>query len=174
VILAGTGHRPNNLGGYGISVMDRLVLLAKEALEILEPAKCISGAALGWDTAIMRASIILDIPFIAAVPFLGQESAWPESSQAAYQDLLSRAESVHVISSGGYSASKMQTRNEWMVDNCDAVLALYDGQSSGGTRNCLEYATRKNRLQFNLWEAWQALGSDNFNGVLQECLRGEE
>ena len=33
----------------------------------------------------------------------------------------------------------MQERNEWMVNNCDVLIAVWDG-TSGGTANCVKYA----------------------------------
>lgn len=38
----------------------------------------------------------------------------------------------------------MQIRNQWMVDRADQVIGIWDG-TSGGTANCLEYATSKNK-----------------------------
>ncbi len=35
----------------------------------------------------------------------------------------------------------MQKRNEWMVDNCDMLVAVWDG-TDGGTYNCIDYAKR--------------------------------
>jgi uncharacterized phage-like protein YoqJ len=97
--------------------------------------------ALGIDQDFARVCIEMRIPFIAAIPFVGQESNWPFESQQRYQEILSYAYCVYVVSGGGYAAWKMQTRNEWMVDNCDILIAVWDG-SSGGTRNCINYANK--------------------------------
>jgi uncharacterized phage-like protein YoqJ len=35
----------------------------------------------------------------------------------------------------------MQDRNIWMVDHCDALIAVWDG-TSGGTANCVRYAQK--------------------------------
>ena len=40
-----------------------------------------------------------------------------------------------------YAVWKMQKRNEWMVDNCDAVIAVWDG-APGGTANTVDYARK--------------------------------
>lgn len=95
--------------------------------------------ALGVDQDFAQISIELAIPFTAALPFIGQEDRWPESSRKYYEWLLERADDVVVVSPGGYSAAKMQVRNEWMVDNCDHLVAVWDG-SEGGTGNCVRYA----------------------------------
>jgi uncharacterized phage-like protein YoqJ len=154
MIIAGTGHRPDKLGGYDWKVADRLFDVALTGLERLKPTKLISGMALGWDQAVARAAVALNIPFIAAIPFVGQEKKWPESSQITFRLLYGLAAEVVIVCDGGYAGWKMQKRNEWMVDHCDHVLALWNG-SSGGTENCIKYAEAKGRPITNLWEHWK-------------------
>jgi uncharacterized phage-like protein YoqJ len=153
LIIAGTGHRPKTLGSYDPRTAQRLVDLAGAALEKYRPAQLISGMALGWDTALATAAHDLNIPFVAAVPFRGQELAWPEESRDRYHRLLAVATEVTVVSKGGFSAAKMQRRNEWMVDRCDLVLALWNG-GPGGTGNCVAYASLRERKVVNLWSSW--------------------
>ena len=42
-----------------------------------------------------------------------------------------------------YSRLCMIRRNQYMVDRSALVIAVYDGQEGGGTRNTLEYAIRQ-------------------------------
>jgi uncharacterized phage-like protein YoqJ len=157
MIIAATGHRPDKLGGYGNPVASqRLMDLAADHIDKARPAKVISGMALGWDTAFGWAAVHLRIPLIAAVPFRGQESRWPVSSQTLYRLLLDRAEDVVVVCDGGYAVWKLQKRNEWMVDHADRMCALWDG-SAGGTRNCVEYALNKGKPVTTLYQAWKAM-----------------
>lgn len=157
MIVAGTGHRPNKLGGYTRDARTHLFNTAIKSLEHLQPTKLISGMALGWDQALARACVELSIPFIAAVPFAGQETVWPAASQREYHELCEAASDLIIVSPGGYSAAKMQIRNEWMVDHCDRVLALWDG-SPGGTRNCVDYAKTVNKPISNAWKCFQRMG----------------
>lgn len=151
MIIAGTGHRPDKLGGYGHKPLVHLVNLAEDWLEENKPEKVISGMALGWDYALACAAFNLDIPIIAAVPFKGQESRWPDESQRNYRALLKECEQVVYVCEDGYAVWKMQKRNEWMVDNCDVVLAMWNG-SPGGTANCVRYAEKAGKPIVNLWE----------------------
>lgn len=142
-----TGHRPNKLGGYKlpnptyISICKRI----ESALLELKPDVVISGMALGIDQWAANIAIKLNIPFIAAIPFVGQEAIWPLESKRIYKILLGRAQSQHIVSEGGYSAQKLQIRNEWMVDQLtepdDTVMAIWDG-TRGGTGNCVAYAEK--------------------------------
>lgn len=151
MIVAGTGHRPNKLGGYGMPATVRLVDLARDWLEENKPEKVISGMALGWDYALAAAAFDLDIPFIAAVPFEGQDKMWPDESKRNYRALLEEADKVVYVCEPGYAPWKMQKRNEWMVDACDTLLAVWNG-TSGGTANCVRYADSKGKPIVNLWD----------------------
>lgn len=153
MILAGTGHRPDKLGGYGSDVEIKLFNFAVEQLRKLEPVVVISGMALGWDMAIAEAAIQCNIAFDAYIPFMGQESRWPLASQIRYNLLLNNARDIKIISEGGYAVWKMQTRNIAMVDDCTDLLALWNG-TSGGTANCLGYARKHNVNIINVWDQW--------------------
>jgi uncharacterized phage-like protein YoqJ len=142
MIISGTGHRPQKLGGFSIVRNKIFNYVCKTAEEILikeNPTKIITGMALGWDTWLAQIAYKLRIPFIAAVPFVGQESIWPAESKSTYAKLLNLASEVVIVSEGLYSPEKMQRRNEWMVNHSDKVLAVWDG-TNGGTGNCVKYA----------------------------------
>lgn len=155
MIICGTGHRPNKVGGYSKEARSKLYDIAKDWLVTNKPDKVISGMALGWDQALANAAYVLDIPLIAAVPFAGQQQAWPEESREFFDMLLSKAEEIVIVSDGGYAPWKMQVRNKWMVDHCDQVLAMWDG-STGGTGNCIQYAKKVGKPIVNLWEMYDS------------------
>ena len=151
MIIAGTGHRPIKLGGD--AVQGRLVDLAVAVLKRHEPTAVISGMALGWDQALADAAVRFGIPLHAMVPFEGQEDPWPEYLQTHYHNLLKAAAKVTIVTEGGYTAAAMQKRNVWMVDQCDLVVALWNG-SEGGTAHCVRYAERVGKPVKNYWSAW--------------------
>jgi len=153
MILSATGHRPDKLGGYSREVFGKLVRLAELGIAKNAPTKIISGMALGWDQAIAQASINRGIPFTAAVPFPGQEMRWPDFSRTEYARILKCATEVVFIAQT-YSPFAMQKQNEWMVDNSNHVLALWNGTPSG-TANCLSYARKIGRTYDNFWPIWE-------------------
>lgn len=142
-VVAVTGHRPNKLGGYDIPnpLYDLVVAGLVSAFEKFKPDYVITGMAIGVDQWAAEVCINMNIPFIAAIPFEGQENVWPPKSQAKYQLLLSKAAEKYVICQGGYEPKKMQARNEWMMLACHQVVAVWDG-TPGGTQNCLGSATK--------------------------------
>lgn len=145
MIVAFTGHRldklPNKQTGYKLPnpTYIHVCQQIEKALKELKPKKVISGMALGVDQWAAMISHKLNIPFIAAIPFEGQESKWPEQSQKTFRALRKLASEEVIVSSGNYSADKMQIRNKWMVDHCDLLIGIWNG-TNGGTANCIEYA----------------------------------
>jgi uncharacterized phage-like protein YoqJ len=141
MIVAFTGHRPDKLGGYKLP-NDTYIKVCRsidKALKELKPEKVITGMALGVDQWAAMIAYKLGIPYLAAIPFENQESNWPQKSQRTYQLLRKLAAEEVIVSDGSYSVDKMQTRNVWMVDNCNKLIAVWDG-SAGGTSNCVKYA----------------------------------
>ena len=160
VRLVVTGHRPQDLGGYG---QESFLLLVDFAARYLQRAKyridtVICGMAQGWDMAIAQACLQVGIPFRAFVPFLGQESQWNASTQRQYQQPLSSAADVVVVSEGGFAPWKMQVRNQAMVDQGDVLLALFSGRP-GGTANAVAYAGKRGVMIVNLWGDWTAFSA---------------
>lgn len=129
-------------------------LLATQIMrELPKDTIIISGMALGWDQELCAAAQENGLTVWAYIPFRGQESRWNESNQARYHSLLKKCAKVVVCSHGDYNPWKMQVRNEHMVDAADVVLALWDG-SSGGTGNCVQYATQEEKPIWNVYPEW--------------------
>ncbi len=151
MIIAFTGHRPDKLGGYKlpnptyIKVCREIDSLLRE----LQPKNIITGMALGIDQWAASVAYKLGIPFVAAIPFEGQEKAWPLKSQRTYALLRRLAVEEVIVSPGGYEVAKMRLRNRWMVDNCDALIAVWNG-SAGGTDNCVQYANSVNKKIYRI------------------------
>lgn len=153
MIYAVTGHRPNKLGGYSKEVRAKLAYFMKDFLSSLKPDSVYTGMAQGLDQAVAWACWSLNIPYIAAIPCEDHDKMWPDEAKERYKIYLSHASSVILLSPGPYAAWKMQARNEYMVDHCDHLLALWDG-SPGGTANCVNYAIKKGVPWSNLWPKW--------------------
>lgn len=151
MIIAGTGHRPNKLGGYNKQSRQKLTSIAKTYLQNNKVDLVISGMALGWDTALAIASIQLNIPLSCYIPFKGQEIKWYPDSIKLYHAILNKADEVKYICEPGFANYKMQKRNEAMVNDCDILLAMWNG-TNGGTHNCIKYANKINKPIVNLYD----------------------
>lgn len=158
MIVCGTGHRPDKLGGYDAGVRGKLYDVAHNYLAMEHRiSEVVSGMALGFDQALARVAIDLGIPVVAAIPFQGQERKWPADAQAYYRKLLERCKFAKLVCEGDYAPQKMQARNEWMVDYSHRVVALWNGDPTGGTYNCVQYAKGLCRPIDNLWHDWESL-----------------
>src|SRR5215216_5847964 len=93
-IVVATGHRPNKCGGYTTAAQLLLKQIAIAWMAALKPRGAVSGMALGWDTAIVQACLHLGLPYVACIPFQGQESQWPSASRHAYHEYLSNAVNI--------------------------------------------------------------------------------
>lgn len=157
MVIAGTGHRPDKLGGWDTTDdwWPRLVSVAEESLDRYRPSKVVSGGAAGWDLALSTAAKNLEIPLVMAIPFLGQERRWNSFWQGIYNESMEYGE-VNILTPGedlSYDIIRqaLLDRNVWMVDNCDMVLAMWNGDSSGGTAHCIRTCNTKGRMWVNLW-----------------------
>lgn len=146
--IAFTGHRPQKLGGFDDSTnlcVPVVNAIHKEMCKLsLRDVTIISGMAMGVDQWVAQYAVTRGIPFHAYVPFKGQEVKWFKETQQKYFTLLKAAQKIIYVCDPGYAAWKMQKRNEAMVDNCDILIAIWDG-TSGGTDNCVRYAQSKNK-----------------------------
>jgi uncharacterized phage-like protein YoqJ len=154
MILAGTGHRPDKLGGYSDRTNEKLKAFCVIQLQKHKPSTVISGMAQGFDMALAEAASELGIDWIAAIPCPLQQSRWPAPAQERYCELLQKAKSTHTLSAR-YHARCMQVRNEWMVDECTHLLALFN-RSPGGTKNCVMYAAENEVPIIHVWDEWKA------------------
>lgn len=141
-----TGHRPNKLYGYNLSD-PRWQKLKKQFKQILKENNCdeaITGMALGVDTVFALAALELKdegygIKLHCAIPCKNHSCKWIKESVDQYNEILSKADIVNLVSDEEYKPWLMQKRNEYMVNLADKVIAVWDG-SSGGTANCVRYA----------------------------------
>ncbi len=146
-----TGHRPEKLH-FTENVIK--FHLEKEIRKAIDDGISIfiSGMARGVD--IWAAEIVLQfrsageqVKLICAIPFEGFELGWEKAWQGRYQKIIKNADLVRYICHC-YHRSCFQMRNMWMVDHSVRVIAVYNG-CSGGTRNTIDYAQRKN-IKINL------------------------
>lgn len=150
-----TGHRPESLYGYNptsdgnFKVLDKLRDIIIDHIENKGVDTFITGMALGIDMWAARIVNKLkeDYPHIklhAAIPCDKQYKTWHQTSIDEWHMIVDYCDDVHYVSNEPYTNWCMQKRNEYMVDNADLVIAVWDG-SSGGTCNTVKYAKKMNK-----------------------------
>lgn len=155
-ILTVTGHRPNKINKdlyswkspISRTYINFFMNYIRDYVEENGPTTCRSGMALGVDTMFAIATLRLKkegypVKLEACIPCMGQEKMWTEPGKALYQKILEEADFLTKVSDEPYNHTCMQDRNEYMVNGCSNVLAIWDG-TQGGTGNCVEYAESQN------------------------------
>lgn len=153
--IAITGHRPSKLGNdYALtsplihSIKAKIQDYINNHLINLkhDPIQFITGMALGIDTLFAQIAIENEIPFIAAIPCVNHQGKWPVKSRQVYDSILAnKLCTKHIVTPTEYTYECMQNRNIWMVDNCNLLIAVWDGVEQGGTWNCIKYAREQGK-----------------------------
>lgn len=107
-----------------------------------------SGMARGAD--MWCAEIVLElkksfpqINLTALIPCPDQTSGWTNDEIQRYQRILNECHRKLLISKT-YTKSCMMKRNQVLVDSCDILIAVFDGQK-GGTANTVKYAQSRGK-----------------------------
>lgn len=145
MIVAATGHRPNDIKESHQEVETKV----RNKLRAAKATRLICGMAEGFDLIAARAAMDLGIPITAARPWNTHKvgELWKED----YAKVLEYADVVHVVvERDTYHVSYLHKRNEWMVDNADAVMAYWNGKEAGGTFACRKYAKKVGKPVANI------------------------
>jgi uncharacterized phage-like protein YoqJ len=149
MIVAATGHRPPRMGNPDFG---QLTAFATSQIHRIQPSVLMCGLAMGWDLACGIAAIRLGIPVWAISPFTGQADRWPIVDRKRRDWVIDRADFWKEIYKD-FRTDAFVWRNIWMVNDCDAILALYSG-IPGGTDHCVKYAISQHRTIHNVWDEW--------------------
>lgn len=146
--LCFTGHRPEKLCSKFHENSEDIISIKNQLRTCVEQAIAdgfdtfYTGMARGVD--IFAGEIVMElrenhpIKLMAVVPYKGQEKFWDEQWQKRYNKLIDNSDGTFVLYDKYYKYS-LQERNEFMVENSQRVIAVYNG-SLGGTRNTIEFA----------------------------------
>lgn len=154
-----SGHRPESLGGY-----DKTAPMNAEVRAFLWNAidrlrqrgyrQFISGGALGVD--LWAAELVLnyhDNELIMAIPFEDYGSNWVSEEDkdflATYRRIASK---TIIVCEGGYFDEdgkpqkwKNHARNQWMMENSDLIVAVWNGSAKGGTASAVRGGKKAGR-----------------------------
>ncbi len=154
-----TGHRPtrfkwkydennNSCKRLKKRMRDQFVLLYEQGVR-----QFWVGGALGVD---MWAGEILlrlkeqpeysEIKLMVALPFEGHDAGWDERSKKRLAFLIRHSEKTVVVGEKGQTSEvNYRRRNEYIVDQADCLLAVYDDDRSirSGTGKTVNYAKEK-------------------------------
>lgn len=151
-----TGHRPQSLPFRFNETDERCISLKQklrtEIVRMIEDEGAdyfISGMAIGID--MYAAEIVLDlkdanypdIKLECAVPCESQQEKWAKALQERYAANVAKCDKRTLLQKE-YTPGCMEKRNRYMVDQADALIAVWDGRPSG-TGKTIRYAMEKNK-----------------------------
>lgn len=143
-----TGYRPEKLPFFGEDdpmCIDLKQRLSEQIEKLINDGadEFYTGMALGVDT--WAAQAVLEhkkshpeIKLIAVVPCPEQASKWSAPDKARYKTILGQCDKILTISPN-YTRDCMLKRNRVLVELCDMLVAVYDGQK-GGTGYTVNFA----------------------------------
>lgn len=129
--VAITGHRPGRIVGQERDIKKWI----EDYLAGVDCTEAYSGMAMGTDQIFAKVVEDMDIPLICCYPYRR------DKFHPIEQEINSKAKDVKFISEE-YSKQSYWIRDKYMVDNCDVLLAVFDGNKKGGTWITVDYAQR--------------------------------
>jgi len=139
-----TGHR------YITSKHSQAInYLINKAIE-LGVTEFFSGMAIGTNLLATKILISRNLPWIAVIPCQDQTQKWPNYLKLEYEQIKIKAKEI-IILADKYTNNCMAIRNQFMINNSDILLSVYDGKisSKSGTKLTTEMAKKKGLIIFN-------------------------
>jgi uncharacterized phage-like protein YoqJ len=140
-VIAITGHRPEQINNM-VWVQNALASVFNE----LKPELIIQGMAAGVDLLSAKVAYQEGYPFVAARPWATHTPRIDDTE--LYEWALDNAERIDIVDDAtSYLGPWLyHNRNEYMVNNADIVVAVWNGDSKGGTAACVRYAKKIGKL----------------------------
>ena len=131
--IALTGHRPKRLPNrvsVSVWITEQLLKYKDE----IEEVYC--GMAQGADQIFAGIAQMLEIPVICCYPYK-KKKYYPKELE-----IINKSKDV-IYTSEKYTGNNVYwIRDKYMVDNCDVLFAVFDGEENGGTWITIEYARK--------------------------------
>lgn len=156
MIVTGIAHAPRRLNERTSLPSGEMVYLAKRALRLYRATRLITSLSPGWEQALAKAALELDLPITVAIPYPGRDQNWDRAARTSYLSLLTRADEVVRICDEPDEEAEMEG-HRWRVDESDLVLSLWDYEFSGETYEVMTFALQTGKTVVNLWQDWDHL-----------------
>jgi hypothetical protein len=156
VIVTGIALPVAQLGEKTSLPSPELVHLAVNALKIYQASNLYTCLARGWEQALAKAALELQIPMSVMIPYPEQGQAWPRNARAAYHQLRSQATELRQVISCQPSSANLDYHC-WMAAQSDLVIVLWDYTFQGEVFQVIDYAIRHDKRVVNLWQEWENL-----------------
>ncbi len=146
-VVAFTGHRPQGLDAFHEEAKRKLRAILQHEIQcaIKRGANTfLSGMAMGVD--LIAAEEVLHakkagypIRLLAVLPFQAQANTYPPPMRTRYEAALAAADEV-ILLQQGYTKQCFEKRNRYLVERCDLLVAVFNGNERTGTAQTMRMA----------------------------------
>jgi hypothetical protein len=175
VTIGVTGHRV-------LADLDKVTAGVDEALQTIgeafpgQPLSVISSLAEGADRLVVRRAlahprtrVIVPLPLAPADYMTDFQS---QESRTEFTSLLERADEVVVMHPSPSRQQAYATAGAWVLDQCDVLIAIWDGEPSGGFGGAGDMVAQARRRGVPV--AWIRAGNRSPNSVKPTTLGDEQ
>ena len=140
-LVAVTGHRPPELGGYddanpiAAKVRAKLaeVLAAKRVLHL--DLVVLTGLGLGTEQLAAEAALAAGVAFVAVLPYPDPDTMWPADTKRAFRALLVQAAATVVIqakkpATKQLAGAALRRRDAWIARHATEAIVVWDGDDA--------------------------------------------
>jgi hypothetical protein len=156
MIVTGIAHPPSRLHEKKQQPSLELDLLAVRALQAYPATRLVTTLAPGWEQALAKAALELEIPFAVTIPFPKPGLTWQLEARKLYQKLLAQAGEARTVIQRS-SPPVLPGDHAWRIDQADLILALWDYEFQGEAFAAIDYALKAGKKVVNLWQDWEAM-----------------
>jgi ribonuclease HI/uncharacterized phage-like protein YoqJ len=138
-LVAVTGHRPPELGGYdpdnpvakGVRHKLTEILVAKRQLH--PDLGVVTGLGLGAEQLGAEAAIAAEVPFVAVLPYPDPDGLWPAESRRHFRRLLDQAASFVLLqakppATKQLAGAALRRRDAWLARHAHEAIVVWDGE----------------------------------------------
>lgn len=135
--LVVTGHRPPELGGYGVNpvtdaVRARLADILAAQRQVHPDLVVMTGLGLGAEQLGADAAVASGVPYVAVLPYPEPDSPWPEPTRRRFRELLAGAAGQvltqnHRPDTRQQAGGALRRRDGWLARHADEAVVVWDG-----------------------------------------------
>ena len=149
-IVGATGHQQ-----LPADAIPYLVDQVRRTVRAYEPPLSVAcSLAAGADQLIAREALQCGGRLLVIVPARGYESTFSHKELRSYENLMAQADDVTRLDFSDPSERAYWAAGQAVVDLCDVLVAIWDGQPArglGGTGDVVDYATRAGKEVRVIW-----------------------
>jgi len=156
MLITGTAPHPALIHEHRATPSGDLICLARLALSKYQVTRLLTSLSPGWEQALAKAAVEMNIPYTAVIPYPGRDAEWEGQARLLYLDLLARAAGVYLVGDAR-SSQALFAAHCWQIDHAEYLLTLWDFEFESETFQSLRYALERGLVVVNLWNDWARL-----------------